>query len=126
MLRFLNKVDHDKGFIVRLLDTFSFKKHHTCLVFENLETNLGDLLGSNMVRGHEGIMRKSGLSLEFVKVIGFQILASLCLLGLPNISIIHCDLKLENIMLKRTGEAAIKIIDFGSSCFSNKKMFKYI
>ena len=45
---------------------------------------------------------------------------------MPNINIIHCDLKPENIMLKQSGKTGIKIIDFGNACFSNKKMFKYV
>jgi serine/threonine protein kinase len=45
---------------------------------------------------------------------------------MPNINIIHCDLKPENIMLKEMGKTGIKIIDFGNACYSNKKMYKYV
>ena len=48
MLRFLNKVDHEKGFIVRLLDSFRHRKKNYCLVFELMASNLYDLLTSEV------------------------------------------------------------------------------
>jgi dual specificity tyrosine-phosphorylation-regulated kinase 1 len=42
------------------------------------------------------------------------------------VNIIHCDLKPENILLRSPRRSAIKVIDFGSSCKSNKKMYSYI
>jgi serine/threonine protein kinase len=50
----------------------------------------------------------------------------LSLLSLPNVSIIHCDLKPENIMIREVGKSGIKIIDFGSSCMAGQSMYKYI
>jgi dual specificity tyrosine-phosphorylation-regulated kinase 2/3/4 len=41
-------------------------------------------------------------------------------------NIIHCDLKPENILLKSPDKSGIKIIDFGSSCFSDQKIYSYI
>ncbi len=41
-------------------------------------------------------------------------------------SIIHCDLKPENILLKQPNRSGIKLIDFGSSCFSDEKIYTYI
>lgn len=41
-------------------------------------------------------------------------------------SIIHCDLKPENILLKQPNKSGIKLIDFGSSCFSDEKIYTYI
>jgi serine/threonine protein kinase len=40
--------------------------------------------------------------------------------------IIHCDLKPENILLRSSKKSAIKVIDFGSACFSNQKTYTYI
>ena len=40
--------------------------------------------------------------------------------------IIHCDLKPENILLKHPKRSNVKVIDFGSSCKSNKRMYTYI
>jgi len=40
--------------------------------------------------------------------------------------IIHCDLKPENILLRQRGQSAIKVIDFGSSCYEHQKVYTYI
>ena len=40
--------------------------------------------------------------------------------------IIHCDLKPENILLRHPKKSGVKVIDFGSSCRSNKRMYSYI
>ncbi len=39
---------------------------------------------------------------------------------------IHCDLKPENILLKQANKSGIKIIDFGSSCLWNQRIYTYI
>ena len=41
-------------------------------------------------------------------------------------SLIHCDLKPENILLKSPDKSGIKVIDFGSSCFANERIYTYI
>lgn len=41
-------------------------------------------------------------------------------------SLIHCDLKPENILLMQPSRSAIKVIDFGSSCFVNERMYTYV
>lgn len=40
--------------------------------------------------------------------------------------IIHCDLKPENILLKNINKSGIKIIDFGSGCFDDERVYTYI
>lgn len=40
--------------------------------------------------------------------------------------IIHCDLKPENILLKTINKSGIKVIDFGSSCFEQERIYTYI
>ena len=45
---------------------------------------------------------------------------------MPNVNIIHSDLKPENIMLQSDGKTGIKLIDFGNACYTNNKFFKYI
>lgn len=49
-----------------------------------------------------------------------------CLKFLRHNKIIHCDLKPENILLKHPNKAGIKVIDFGSACFDDEKIYTYI
>jgi hypothetical protein len=41
-------------------------------------------------------------------------------------AIVHCDLKPENILLCQPGRSAVKVIDFGSSCFEAQPVYTYI
>lgn len=41
-------------------------------------------------------------------------------------NLIHCDLKPENILLKSPDKSGIKVIDFGSSCFADERIYTYI
>lgn len=68
--------------------------------------------------------RFQGLSLSLIKRFAIQILQALVLL--QQTRVIHCDLKPENILLKYSNRSAIKVIDFGSSCFTDKKIYTYI
>ena len=77
--------------------------------------NLYELLKSQDFKGLDSI---------FIRKIAFQILISLSLLKSQNM--IHCDLKPENILLCRSDTYDIKVIDFGSSCFVDERMYSYI
>ena len=117
LLQFLNNKDpNDQWFVVRLLETFQHHKHQ-CLVFEMLSNNLYELLRNTRFRG---------VSLNLIKKFARQILKCLAFLCLPEINIIHCDLKPENILLRDPKRSAIKLIDFGSSCRADKRMYTYI
>jgi dual specificity tyrosine-phosphorylation-regulated kinase 2/3/4 len=59
-----------------------------------------------------------------IRRFAMQILQALAVL--KKTQVIHCDLKPENILLKSSNRSAIKVIDFGSSCFSDKKIYTYI
>ncbi len=91
-----------------------------CLVFEQLEVNLFELLHSR--RFPDRTSQCVGLNLDVVRLVGCQVLVALCLMGLPNVNIIHSDLKPENLMLISDAKAGIKIIDFGNACFANQKI----
>ena len=41
-------------------------------------------------------------------------------------SVIHCDLKPENIMLETSSKSVIKVIDFGAACLLNERVYTYI
>lgn len=116
ILQFLNtRADpHDKSNIVRLTDFF-LHKNHLCLVFELLNLNLFELIKYNKFRG---------LSLALVRVFLQHILEALAVLR--SSSIIHCDIKPENILLAKIESGHVKLIDFGSACFSNRAVYSYI
>lgn len=99
---------------IQMLDYFVFRKH-ICITFELLSVNLYELLKSNNFRG---------FSLSLVRRFIVQIIA--CLGFMREQKIIHCDLKPENILLKESNKSGIKVIDFGSSCFENEKVYTYI
>ena len=41
-------------------------------------------------------------------------------------AIVHCDLKPENILLCTPGRSAVKVIDFGSSCYTTDHLSSYV
>ena len=104
----------DKKNIVRRLDHFVFRKH-LCLTFELLSVNLYDFIKMNNFQG---------FSLSLIKRFAIQILISLYYMREHNI--VHCDLKPENILLRKINKSGIKIIDFGSGCFEDQKIYTYI
>ena len=65
-----------------------------------------------------------GLPMLVIKKLAAQILQALRLID--QYKIIHCDLKPENILLKSVTGTALKVIDFGSACFCDKRMYTYI
>lgn len=79
LLKFINKIDHEKGFIVRLRESFSFSKkvqssikaEFTALVFEPLEVNLYDLMLQSSIACEDGSNRPRGLNLKFIKIIAW-------------------------------------------------------
>lgn len=65
-----------------------------------------------------------GLSPTIIRKLAAQILQALRLID--RYKIIHCDLKPENILLKSITSTSLKVIDFGSACFYEKRMYTYI
>lgn len=92
-------------------------RNHQCLVFEMLSLNLYELLKNTQF---------GGVSLNLIRKFAKQILKSLTFLARSDVDIIHCDLKPENILLRHPKRSGVKVIDFGSSCRSNKRMYSYI
>ena len=99
------------------LNTHFMYRNHQCIVFEMLSLNLYELLKNTQF---------GGVSLNLIRKFAKQILKSLSFLARPDVDIIHCDLKPENILLRHPKRSGIKVIDFGSSCKSNKRMYSYI
>lgn len=67
-----------------------------------------------------------GVSLNLIRKFAKQVLRALAFLARPDVDVIHCDLKPENILLRHPKRSGVKVIDFGSSCRSNKRMYSYI
>src|ERR1700712_5612212 len=100
--------------MVNFTQSFYFRGH-LCISTELLDMNLYEFIKSNSFRG---------FSLKIVRRFTKQLLNSLILL--KQHKVIHCDLKPENILLAHPMHSEIKVIDFGSSCFENEKVYTYI
>ncbi|KAF9333492.1 hypothetical protein BGZ91_011240 [Linnemannia elongata] len=111
----LNKWDPEaKHNLIRMTDNFYFR-NHLCIATELLSINLYEFIKSNSFQG---------FSLGLIKRFCTQLLQSLDLLSKHNV--VHCDLKPENVLLKHPTKSSIKVIDFGSSCLENEKVYTYI
>lgn len=117
-IKILTKLlEHDKenSFnIIHMHENFMFR-NHPCIVFELLSLNLFELSRKNSF---------AGFSIPLIRRFTYAIVN--CLLALSKLDIIHCDLKPENILLKQQNRSGIKVIDFGSSCFKDRRIHTYI
>jgi len=100
--------------VVHMHEYFYFR-NHLCISFEPLSSNLYEFVKNNNFRG---------LSLSLIRRFAAQLLQSLKFLRSQRV--IHCDLKPENILLREPNKSAIKVIDFGSSCFEDERAYTYI
>lgn len=100
--------------MVNFTQSFYFRGH-LCISTELLGMNLYEFIKSNDF---------NGFSLKLIRRFTKQLLSSLVLLHSHRI--IHCDLKPENVLLAHPKHSEIKVIDFGSSCFENEKVYTYI
>ena len=104
----------NKYSMVNFVQSFYFRAH-LCISTELLGMNLYEL-----IKVHDF----KGFSLRLIRRFTKQILNSLVLL--KSHKVIHCDLKPENILLAHPARSEIKVIDFGSSCLENEKVYTYI
>lgn len=124
LLRYLNRLDlNDEHGIVRLLDFFYYREH-LFLVFELLRQNLYEVQQKS-IKEH-GTVSSAGyyFSTPRIKSIARQILTALSFLHSK--SIIHSDLKPENVLIKNMDACTVKVIDLGSSCFVTDFLGSYV
>ena len=98
---------------MRIIDNYVFR-NHIIQTFDLLEVNLYQSLKSKLF---------SPLPVYTIKLYAEQMLEGIKYFH--SLNILHCDLKPENIMLN-SDRSKIIIIDFGSACFSNRRIFTYI
>ncbi|KAJ4351204.1 serine/threonine protein kinase, CMGC, dual-specificity [Didymosphaeria variabile] len=115
ILQKLREWDPDnKHSMINFTQSFYFRGH-LCISTELLGMNLYEF-----IKAHEF----KGFSLRLIRRFCKQMLSSLVMLKSKRV--IHCDLKPENILLAHPLHSEIKVIDFGSSCFENEKVYTYI
>jgi len=100
--------------VVCLRSHFQFRRH-LCLVFELLSISLYDYIKNAHFQPLDMLLIRK-IAMQLLKVLIF----------IKKLRIIHCDLKPENILLRTEGKSTLKVIDFGSSCFENAKVYSYI
>eukprot|EP00158_Paraphelidium_tribonemae_P004940 Partr_v1_DN27068_c0_g1_i2_m29105 putative dual-specificity tyrosine-(Y)-phosphorylation regulated kinase len=115
ILEHLRSVDTNDHFNIVKIESHFYFRNHLCITFPLLSMNLYEF-----IKFHNFI----GFSLSLIRRIAVQITSCLSLLRRENI--IHCDLKPENILLVHPKKSTIKVIDFGSSCFFDEKIYTYI
>uniref|UniRef100_A0A915D2W2 Dual specificity tyrosine-phosphorylation-regulated kinase mbk-2 n=1 Tax=Ditylenchus dipsaci TaxID=166011 RepID=A0A915D2W2_9BILA len=115
ILDHLRRQDTDQGYnVIHMLDNFNFR-NHKCITFELMSINLYELIKKNKFQG---------FNLALVRKFAYSMLQCLELLNRNHL--IHCDLKPENVLLKTPNRSSIKVIDFGSSCFDDQRIYTYI
>ena len=115
LLKVMKDQDPEDNYnIVAIKNHFTFR-NHLCIVFELLSISLYDLLKLNGFQGFQ---------IGLVSKFAIQILVSLQYS--QSLGIVHCDLKPENILLKHKDKCGIKLIDFGSGCYENERIYTYI
>lgn len=105
---------NNKHSVVNFDQSFYFRGH-LCISTDLLGMNLYEFIKAHDFRG---------FSLKLIRRFTKQLLGSLVLLS--GHKVIHCDLKPENVLLAHPIHSEIKVIDFGSSCFENEKVYTYI
>ncbi|KAI0781247.1 hypothetical protein BD413DRAFT_462400 [Trametes elegans] len=115
ILENLRKWDaEEKHHVLKMTEHFYFRGH-LCIATELLSINLYELIKANNFHG---------FTTALIRRFTNQMLQSLALMR--HHRIVHCDLKPENVLLRHPAKSAIKVIDFGSSCFEHEKIYTYI
>lgn len=105
--------DHTHG-CVHMINYFVFRSH-LCITFE---MHYNDLYTELKAGGF------TGFDPEYVRDVAEDTLG--CLRLLYANSIVHADLKPENMLLASPHDRSVMVIDYGSSCFVHEKVHTYI
>jgi len=119
LLQYINSHgDADENNVLQLYDYF-YHKEHLFIVCELLRDNLYEFSKYNRESGDEPYFTLQRL----------QKITRQCLVALDyvhGLGLIHCDLKPENILIKSYSRCEVKVIDFGSSCFTTDHLSSYV
>lgn len=119
LLQYINSCgDPDKHHVLRLIDFF-YCKEHLFIVSELLKENLYEFGRFIRENGNEPYY-----TMPRLKRIMKQVLEALVFIH--SLKLIHCDIKPENIVIKSFSRCEVKLIDFGSSCFTTDHLTTYI
>uniref|UniRef100_A0A8C7YZ17 Protein kinase domain-containing protein n=1 Tax=Oryzias sinensis TaxID=183150 RepID=A0A8C7YZ17_9TELE len=99
----LSQINADDHNLVKFVESFKYKKY-TCIAFEVLDQSLLDFMEKRDFHP---------LTVEEIRTIAWQLVVALK--GLKSVNLVHCDIKLDNIMLvDHVSEPfRVKLIDFG-------------
>jgi dual specificity tyrosine-phosphorylation-regulated kinase 2/3/4 len=115
VLQHLNKIDSSNShYVVRMFETYVFRRH-ICATFE--------ILGQNLYE-YSRTMRFRPMPARQVRPTARELLEAIAFCHQN--SIVHCDVKPENILVDVAGFPHIKLIDFGSSCYIGQQRYDYI
>lgn len=115
IMEHLTRADPDgQHHVVHMTDSFTFR-HHLCVTMELLSINLYELIKANSFEGFSATLIRR-----------FTLQTLQCLALMRQARIVHCDLKPENILLVHPRRSEIRVIDFGSSCYEDEKVYTYI
>ncbi|XP_061826169.1 dual specificity tyrosine-phosphorylation-regulated kinase 4 isoform X1 [Nerophis lumbriciformis] len=115
ILDVIKRKDKDNLHNVIHMKEYFYFRNHLCISFELLGVNLYELIKKNNFQG---------FSVALIRRFTHALLR--CLQMLHREKIIHCDLKPENILLSQKGAGNIKVVDFGSSCYEQQRVYTYI
>lgn len=119
LLQYINAQGNaDDHCVLQLYDFFYFKEH-IFIVCELLRDNLYEFSKYN--REHE---TEFYFTLARVQHVARQVLRGLAFIH--DMNLMHCDLKPENILIKSYSRCEVRVIDFGSSCFTTDNLSSYI
>lgn len=119
LLHLLNtRGDADALHFVRMHDYF-YHREHTFILTELLSDNLyeyGKFVRDSKLPRYYTVSRVRSIARQLLKSLQF----------VHSLNLMHSDLKPENILFVSHSRCEIKVIDFGSSCFTSDHLSSYV